>query len=83
MEAHGLNSDTITKDINSILKGKAFNRFTMTSYIRLVSQYKWSQGAINKNVKIKRCIVIQSQFQAELNSEKVLDLEVVDKKLNG
>ena len=35
-EAHGLNSDTITKDIISILKGKVFNRSTMTGAIRLV-----------------------------------------------
>ena len=39
VEAYGLNSDTMSKGIYSILKGKAFNRFTMTGDIRLVSQY--------------------------------------------
>ena len=38
-EAYGPNGDNIAKDIKTILKGKSFNRCTMTGDIRLVPQY--------------------------------------------
>ena len=45
VEAHGINSDTLTKDIGFVLKGKAFNKITITADIRLVQQYNWSHGS--------------------------------------
>ena len=38
VEAHRL-SDILTKDISSILKGKAVNKYTMAGDIGLVPQY--------------------------------------------
>ena len=58
VDAHGINSDTLTKDISPILKIKAFNKFTMAGDIRLVSQYNWSHGDHKKEEKIKRYIMI-------------------------
>ena len=38
VEVYGTNIDNIAKDVKAILKGKSFNRFTMTGNIRLVPQ---------------------------------------------
>ena len=81
VEANGPDSDTIAKHVKAILKRRSFNRFKMTGNIRLVPQYILNQGETDKNMKIKKCIIIQSQFQAQLSSEKVLDLEIIDRKI--
>ena len=54
----------------------------MTRDIQLVPQYNWSQGAADKNRKIKKCIKIQEQFQAQLSSEEVLELTDIDYKIS-
>ena len=64
------------------MKGKIFNRFTTTGEIQLVPQYNWSQGAADNNRKIKRCIKIQEQFQAQLSSKEVLELTDFDYKIS-
>ena len=75
-------SENITNDIRDILKRKNFKRYTLTDGIRLVSQYNWRDGDHDNNIiKIKTCIKIQGQFQAQLNSEGLLELEEIDAKI--
>ena len=47
-ESYGPESDTIANGVKAILKGKSFNRFTMTGDIRLVPQYIWNQRETDK-----------------------------------
>ena len=81
VEVHKDLSDLIINEIREILKGPNFKKFTMTGDIRLDPQYDWSEGAADKNKKIKRCIKIQGRFQAQLSSEEVLELTNIDYKM--
>ena len=48
----------------------------------IVPQYNWSNETKKKNDKIKKCILVQNKFHAQLNSVDVLELENIDRKID-
>ncbi len=73
----------IKQDIKEILKSPSFAKYTTTGVIRLVPQYNWSQGKADENSKIRKCIIIQEQFQEQICSEEVPELENIDYKISS
>ena len=65
------------------MKSPSFTKYTTTGIIRLVPQYNWSQGEAEENSKIRRCIKIQEQFQAQICSEEVPELTDIDYKISS
>ena len=81
VEVQGSLSKTITNNIEDILRGKSFKRCMMTGDIRLVQQYNLNEGFHDKDIKNKRFIMIQGQFQEQLSFEEVIELEEINSKM--